>query len=81
MKVGPGYPLPNPSSVDDEPWAEHRTDAKYMPLQAQIGDYAIFLRKAAVEIEFERKTYRIVPQSAILILARDTYAPSGEDIE
>ena len=74
-KVGPGYPLPDPASMDDEPWSSHHQSAKYLPLQAEVGDYAIFLRKASVEIEFESKSYLIVPQSAILILARDSFKP------
>ncbi|MEK7864491.1 MAG: co-chaperone GroES, partial [Nitrospirota bacterium] len=43
---------------------------KYIPLQAAEGDYAIFLKDAAVEIEFEDKKYLIVPHSAILTLVR-----------
>ena len=40
-------------------------------MQAYEGDYAIFLRKAAVEIKYEGKPYLVVPQAAILILLRD----------
>jgi hypothetical protein len=40
-------------------------------MQALAGDYAIFLRKAAVEIKYEDKTYLVVPQSAVLVLLRD----------
>ncbi len=42
-----------------------------MPMQAKPGDFAIFMRKAAVKIEFEGKEYLIVPQSAILVLVRE----------
>ena len=42
-----------------------------MPLQARIGDYAIFFRRAAVEITFEDERYLVVPQAAILTLVRD----------
>src|SRR5437867_9388768 len=38
--------------------------------QAETGDYALFFRKAAVEITFEEKTYLVVPQAAILVLVR-----------
>ncbi len=41
-----------------------------MPLQAEEGDYAIFLREQSIEIEYEGKKYLIVPQSAILLLIR-----------
>jgi hypothetical protein len=40
-------------------------------LQAREGDLAIFLRKEAYEIEFEKDKLLIVPQSAILLLFRD----------
>lgn len=72
VKVGPGYPLPDPGSLDDEPWSSsHRQEIKYIPLQAQVGDYAIYLSNSAVEIEFEGKEYVVVPQSSILVLIRD----------
>jgi co-chaperonin GroES (HSP10) len=71
IKVGPGYPLPDPVGLSDEPWSRAKADPKYLPLQAEEGDYALFLRKAAVEIEFEKERYLIVPESAILLLVRD----------
>jgi hypothetical protein len=40
-------------------------------MQVEIGDYAIFLRKAAVEIKFEGKKFLVVPQSALLLLVRE----------
>ena len=43
---------------------------RHVPMQAQVGDYAVFLRKASVEIKFEGRTYLIVPQAAILLLDR-----------
>ena len=74
VKVGPGYPLPDPNSANDEPWSSsQKNEIKYIPLQAQIGDYAIFLNSSAVEIEFEDKHYLVTPQSAILVLMRDEY--------
>src|SRR3989339_776357 len=60
VKTGPGYPLPDFDSIDSEPWSETRREAKFIPLQAMAGDYAIFLRKAAIEIEFENEKYLIV---------------------
>ncbi len=71
VKVGPGYPVPNPHFIDQEPWSTTpKEPVKYIPLQAEQGDYAIFLRDQAIEIEFEFKKYLIVPQSAILVLIR-----------
>jgi chaperonin GroES len=70
VKAGPGYPVHDPS-VSQEPWVvPDKKDIKYIPLQANEGDYAIFLRESAIEIEFEEKKYLIVPHSAILALVR-----------
>jgi len=63
---------------DDEPWKIHGPDVKYLPMQAQVGDYALFFRKAAVEITFEGKKYLVVPQAAILVLVREGLAASPE---
>jgi chaperonin GroES len=71
VATGPGTPMPEPASMDEEPWKIHGTgDVKYLPMQAQTGDYALFFRKAAVEITFEDKNYLVVPQAAILVLVR-----------
>ena len=48
-----------------------KSEIKYIPTQAEIGDYALYLGKASIEIEIEKKEYLIVPQSAIIILIRD----------
>ena len=71
VEVGPGIPLGSPNESIDEPWKENKSDVKYIPTQAEIGDYALYLGKASIEIEIEKKEYLIVPQSAILILIRD----------
>ena len=71
VKVGPGFPIPNPNYSEDEPWAKPKDPMRYIPLQAKEGDYAIFLREQAVEVEFEGSKYLIVPQSAVLMLVRD----------
>ena len=69
LKIGPGYATS--TEVDDEPWKESANKVKYIPLQAREGDLAIFLRKEAVEIEFEKEKFLIIPQSAILLLIRN----------
>tara|TARA_B110000014_G_C20008456_1_gene522800 strand:- start:602 stop:979 length:378 start_codon:yes stop_codon:yes gene_type:complete len=71
VEVGPGIPLGSPESSFEEPWKEKKTDTKYIPTQAEIGDYALFLGKASIEVKIEDKDYLIVSQSAILILIRD----------
>jgi co-chaperonin GroES (HSP10) len=60
-----------PTELDEEPWKIGATEPRYMPLQARIGDYAIFFRRAAVEITFEGDRYLVVPQAAILTLVRE----------
>ena len=69
MKVGPGYATSAQS--EDEPWKEKTDQVKYIPLQAKEGDLAIFLRKEAFEIEFEKEKFLNVPNSAILLLIRN----------
>lgn len=49
-----------------------------MPLQVRPGDYAIFLRKEAVEIEYEEKKYIIV-QSAVLAVVREELKTEIDD--
>ena len=71
MATGPGTAMSAPTELDEEPWKIGATEAKYMPLQARIGDYAIFFRRAAVEITFEGSKYLVVPQAAILTLVRE----------
>ena len=79
VACGPGIPVAEPSSLEEEPWKTSETGARYVPMQAQVGDYAIFLRKAAVEVKFEGRTYLIVPQAAILLLHRNPRARSAVD--
>lgn len=76
VAIGPGTPLPDFKEVDDEPWRATRRESRHIPMQAREGDFAVFLRKAAVEIKVEGKTYLVVPQAAILILMRER---RGED--
>lgn len=71
VATGPGDPVPDASSFDEEPWRADEKTPRYRPMQARVGDHAIFFRKAAVEITFEEKRYLVVPQAAILVLVRD----------
>lgn len=70
--VGPGYVMPNPEYSDGEPWSGHQDAVRYLPLQAEKGDTAFFLRKEAIEIVFEGDAFLIVPHSAILALVRSS---------
>ena len=69
--TGPGMPLPQPHDVDDVPWRSVPDEPKYLPLQAQVGDYALFLKKMAMEIKFEGEKYLIIPHNSILALVRE----------
>jgi chaperonin GroES len=71
VKVGPGYPIPAIAEDGDQPWKQGGDNVKYIPLQAQEGDLAIFLQKNAVEIIYNNEKYFIVPQHSILLLERD----------
>ncbi len=68
IKTGPGYPIP--SNDVDEAW-KNTANTRYIGMQAEEGDLAIFLKKQAHEIEFENEKYLIVPHAAILLLIRD----------
>lgn len=72
VATGPGTPVSAPTELGDEPWKMGTgSEARYLPVQARAGDYAIFFRRAAVEITFEGKKYLVVPQAAILVLMRE----------
>lgn len=71
IKTGPGYAVPNLEA--DEPWKEDRDQPRYIGMQAQKGDLAIYLKNGTFEIEFENEKYLIVPHSAILLLIRDDH--------
>lgn len=73
LATGPGNPVSAPTELDEEPWKIGGSlgEPRYVPLQARIGDYAIFFRRASVEITFEGERYLVVPQAAILTLVRE----------
>jgi chaperonin GroES len=76
VATGPGTPISAPTELGDEPWKMGGSEARFMPVQARAGDFAIFFRRAAVEITFEGSKYLVVPQAAILVLIRE---PRNED--
>jgi len=71
LATGPGTPIGSPTDLEDEPWKIASGGSRYFPVQAQVGDFALFFRKASVEISFEGKEYLVVPQAAILTLVRE----------
>ncbi len=71
LKCGPGYAIPNMES--EESWNPKEQGPKYVPLQVQPGDLALFMQKSAVEIKYNGEKYYIVPQNAILLVERDEF--------
>lgn len=71
VATGPGDPVPDVTAFDEEPWKASERRPRHRPMQARVGDHAIFFRKAAVEITFGDQRYLVVPQAAILVLIRD----------
>ena len=69
IKTGPGIPLP--SDDIDEGWKTKEEKLKFIPLQSQEGDLAVFLVDQAFKVMIKNETYYIVPQRAILMLERD----------
>lgn len=78
VATGPGLPMPDLADQSEEPWRSVMRETRFLPMQARPGDYALFFRKAAVEITFEGEKFLVVPQTAILALVRKA-AP--DDIE
>lgn len=76
VALGPGSPLP-PPNADEEPWRKPQEQARYMPMQVKVGDFALFFRKAAMEISFEGDPFLVVPHAAILVLVRETPVPDS----
>jgi co-chaperonin GroES (HSP10) len=70
VRIGPGYPLPSLTD-ESEAWRRKEGEVRYLPLQAQEGDLAVFLQSASYEIRFNDEPYLILPHSAILMLIRD----------
>jgi len=70
IRTGPGIPI-GKEELADEPWKQDEEKARYLPLQAKIGDLAVYLVKHSIEVEIDTKKFLIVPQGAILMLFRD----------
>ena len=81
VEVGPGTPVPSPADFGDEPWRANEQKTQFVPMQAEIGDLALFLRSAAVEIEFDGDQFLIVPHAAILLLVRAPDELDPTDLE
>jgi chaperonin GroES len=81
VAVGPGIPIPLGDPLDDEPWREKARREHYIPMQARVGDVALFLREPAVDVRIDGQEFIVVPQSAILVLIRSVAVEASEDEE
>lgn len=77
VSVGPGLPVATTLDNEENLFDMDVQSVRYVPMQAQEGDYCLFLKKAAVEITFEKKNYLIVPNAAVLVLVREDIEPHG----
>jgi len=71
VAVGPGTPLADTEEETDIWKQSGTTKVKYLPLEVEVGDYALYLRKVAVDIKYQNEEYIIVPMSGILLVERD----------
>ncbi|MFK7739014.1 MAG: co-chaperone GroES [Planctomycetota bacterium] len=78
VAIGPGQPLPPPSD-EQEPWKEDYRSPRFLPMQVQLSDYALFFRKAAIEVTFEDERFLVVPHGAILVVLREDGEKSVPD--
>lgn len=69
IKCGPGYALPG--NEEAEEWTGRTNEPRYIPLQVQTGDFALFLQKSAIEVKYDGERYFVVPQNAILLVERE----------
>lgn len=75
VNVGPGYPTAE-AAADGEPWTRgSQGEMRYVPLQAAKGDYAVYLRRDAIDVEIDGNRYMIVGHASILLLIRDRALP------
>jgi chaperonin GroES len=71
VNVGPGYPLIS-AQGDAEPWSRSpNSEMRYVPVQARKGDYAVYLRNAAIDVEIDGNKYIITNHANILLLIRE----------
>ena len=70
VKAGPGYAIPYVSE-SSETWIHAEDKAKYIPLQCEEGDLAVFMQSSAIEITYNDEKFLIVPHASILMLVRD----------
>lgn len=82
IKIGPGYPVLDPQSLNSEPWSKNDDkETHYFPLQAREGDQCLFLKDQGYEVVYKKKKYFVVPHLSILIIIRNSNKIAGVTIE
>lgn len=76
VRVGPGYLTANPEYSESEPWKKPHESVRYLPLQAEVGDFAYFLKRDAIEMHYKGIEFLVVRHASILALIR----PSSNDV-
>ena len=76
IRAGPGYLTANPEYSESEPWKKPHESVRYLPLQAEVGDFAYFLKRDAVEMQYKGHEFLVVRHNSILALVR----PNSSDI-
>ena len=70
IKVGPGFPIPL-INEEEESWKERHDPVKYIPLQAKVGDLAVYLNKSGYDVEFKGEKFIILSHSSIVMIVRE----------
>lgn len=81
IRVGPGYLTANPEYSESEPWKKPHESVRYLPLQAEVGDFAYFLKREAIELNYKGNEFLVVRHSSILALVRPDSLDILERIE
>lgn len=81
IRVGPGYLTANPEYSESEPWKKPHESVRYLPLQAEVGDFAYFLKRDAIEMQYKGHEFLVVRHSSILALVRPNSSDIIDEIE
>ncbi len=71
VEVGSDVSMPDPTDIEEEPWKKSFSQGEKAEIEAKVGDYVLFLRKASIELKIDRDIYLIVPYNALLIVIRN----------
>lgn len=71
VAIGPGTPLADTEGESDIWQGGGQSKIRYIPLEVEVGDYALYLKKFAIDIKYQDEEYIIVPMSGILVVERD----------